>query len=64
MKTLKQMEKYFAKHVWYGHLIHVMTGIGIGIIVSGPFAGEHPVRWGVAFLAVGILGHVAAWMDK
>lgn len=58
------MEKataYFKKHIAYTSIVHVIGGIGIGIIIASPVAGIHPVRWGIALLIVSLLGHVYAW---
>ncbi len=57
MKQIKKLEKYFSKHVWYGNFVHVLAGVGIGILITYPLAGVHPIRWGLALLGLGILGH-------
>ena len=51
------MLKYYTKHPMYADTIHVLGGIGFGIILARPLAGEHPVRWGVAFLVLSLAGH-------
>jgi len=58
------MEKaiaYFKKHIIYTLLVHVIGGMGIGILITYPFAGIHPVRWGAALLVVSLLGYLYAW---
>lgn len=64
MKWIKRSEKWFSKHVWYASLIHGLAGVGIGILITNPLVGEHPVRWGAVFLGLGILGHLAPYFDK
>ncbi len=61
---MQQIEKYFANHVRYNSLVHVIAGIGIGILITYPLIGAHPVRWGIALVAVGILGHLYPLMLK
>lgn len=60
MNIMAKMEKYFSKHVYYGQAIHLVIGIGIGILITYPLVGEHPVRWGLALIALGLLGHLKA----
>ncbi len=52
--------KYFEKHPNTNSFIHVIGGIGIGFLLTYPLAGSHPVRWGIAFLVLSVLGHVWA----
>lgn len=61
---MKEIEKYFAGHVRYNSTIHVLAGIGIGILITYPLIGAHPVRWGITFLALGILGHLYPLIQK
>ncbi len=63
-KYFKRAEKYFSKHFYMNALIHTAIGIGIGILVTYPLVGEHPVRWGVALIVVGVLGHFLPFMEK
>ena len=42
----------------YVAVIHAIGGIGIGILIASSVAGVHPVRWGVAFIIVSLLGHL------
>ena len=58
VRILKKIDNYLSKHVHYNSFIHVLAGIGIGILITYPLIGAHPVRWGLAFLAIGILGHL------
>ncbi len=54
----KQIMKYFGKHVTYNSVIHAIGGMGVGIILARPMAGDHPIRWGVTLIVISILGHV------
>ena len=62
MKLYKKGLLYFSKHPLHNAVVHVLCGMGIGMLLTYPMAGIHPVRWGVAFLALGILGHL--WSAK
>lgn len=48
---------YFSKYPNYNALVHVVGGIGIGFLLTYPLAGIHPVRWGVAFVVLSMVGH-------
>lgn len=54
----KQLEKYFGKHVLYNSVVHVLIGMGLGILLTYPVIGAHPLRWGVGLITVGILAHL------
>lgn len=54
----KKAEGFFKKNPAYNALIHILIGVGIGVLITYPFAGIHPVRLGAAFLAVGLVGHL------
>jgi len=60
----KKVTSYFSKHVAYNSFVHVMGGIGIGILIASPIIGSHPVRWGLTFLLISVLGHVYAGYAK
>lgn len=60
MSYLKRAEKYLAKNITFNSAIHVLAGMGIGILITYPLVGAHPVRWGLIFLAVSALGHLWA----
>ena len=60
-----KVAKYFSKHVVYSSMVHVIGGVGIGIILARPMAADHPMRWGLALIAVSLLAHVyPLWMKK
>ena len=60
----KKVGQYFKNHVMYNSTIHVIAGIGVGILLTYPLAGDHPVRWGVALLALAVLGHLYPLIQK
>lgn len=59
-KYYKQIEKYMSKNPLFNGCVHLLGGIGIGILITYPFVGDHPVRWGVAFLLASVVGHLWA----
>lgn len=63
MLNLNRIVKYMSKHPHYNAGVHWLGGIGLGFLLAYPLAGQHPVRWGVAFLALSLLGHLKASME-
>jgi len=61
---MQKLTKYFSKHPGYNTAVTLLTGIGIGILLTYPFAGSHPVRWGSALVALGVVGYFYAWSAK
>ncbi len=53
---------YLANHVEFNAAIHVLAGIGLGIIIAGPLIYPHPVRWALVFLALSLMGHLYAYL--
>lgn len=64
MKDFKKVEKYFEKHAMFNSSVHTLIGMGIGILMTYPLVGVHPMRWGVLFLAIGIIGHLYPMVYK
>ena len=60
----KKYEGFFKKHSTYNATVHVLIGMGLGVLITYPFAGTHPVRVGVAFLIVGLIGHLYPILGK
>jgi hypothetical protein len=56
--------KYFEKHPAFNSLIHLIAGIGLGCLLVTPLFDGHTVRWGIALLLIGLLGHIYAWYSK
>lgn len=42
----------------YNALVHAVGGIGVGVLIARDVAGEHPVRFGAALIAIALLGHL------
>ena len=55
---------FLKKHPEYNAMVHGVGGLGIGILIASPVAGVHPLRWGIALLAISLLGHLYAWFAK
>ncbi len=58
MELVKRIYSYFSKHPRYNSLIHVVAGIGIGILLTHPMIDPHTIRWGLGLLVLGFLGHL------
>lgn len=56
-KMYKKALKYFSAHPYYNSFIHLLIGIGVGILITYPFVGAHPIRWGVTLVVLGLLAH-------
>lgn len=54
----KKIEKYFKSHPFYNSSVHLIGGMGLGIFITYPLVGEHPLRWAIVLLSVGILAHL------
>ncbi len=63
-KLIKKTKKYFGKYPCFNGSVHLLIGIGIGFLLTYPVVGSHPVRWGVTFIVLGVLGHVWAVIKK
>lgn len=59
----KQVNRYFTKHVHYNSAVHIIGGVGIGILIARPYI-AHPLRWGLGLLAISILGHLYPLLAK
>lgn len=55
---MKVIKKYFKEHPTYNGFVHILIGIGIGALITYPYFGTHPLRWGVALIVLGLLGHL------
>lgn len=54
----KKITEYFKEHVMYNAVVHILLGVGLGILITYPIAGQHPVRWALVFLVAAAIGHV------
>lgn len=61
---MEKMKKYFSKHVYFGNTVHVIGGVGIGLLLYPFITGTDTFSIGVALIAVSILGHVYAAVAK
>lgn len=59
-----KMMKYFTKHQGFNSYVHFAGGLGVGFLLTYPIAREHPVRWGLAFVILSVLGHFYAATAK
>lgn len=57
-KKRQKILKFLGAHAEYNAFIHCVSGIGLGILITYPLVGSHPIRWAVVFLTVGVLGHL------
>ena len=57
-KYAKKIRQYFSDHPDYNSVIHLIAGAGIGVLLTYPLVGEHPIRWSVALLSLALLGHL------
>ena len=55
---MKAVSKYFKAHSMYNSLVHLITGVGVGIMLTFPYFSTHPVRWGLGLVVVGLVGHL------
>ncbi len=55
---LKTAFSYFRKHPIYNALVHLTGGVSIGVLISYPIVGAHPLRWGLILLMVFVLGYL------
>ncbi len=60
LKYRHKAMKYLGSHVEYNSFVHMIGGVGIGIFITYPLIGPHPIRWAVVFLVISILGHMYA----
>ncbi len=58
IKAETKMMKYFKAHPRYNGFAHMMIGLGLGILMTYPIVGVHPIRWGVIITVVGLLVHL------
>lgn len=61
---MKKIMKYFSKHPSVNALSHLSAGVGIGVLLTHVFFDPHPMRWGLFFIALGVAGHLYAYMSK
>ena len=61
----KKLDKYMGAHRWYNSTVHLLFGIGVGILITYPLVVTHPLRWAAVFMGLGLLGHLyPLWVKK
>lgn len=53
----KRAIKYFSNHVEYNALVHVLGGIGLGILISTFFILPYPAYIAIVLLIISLAGH-------
>lgn len=64
VKKYQKIVKYLKDHPNYNAFLHIFAGMAVGIMMTYPFAGTHPVRWAVALMGVAALGHLYPLFKK
>jgi len=57
-KLIERLYSYFKKHTAFTDLIHILLGLGLGLIIAGGVL----LNWGLFALVLGILGHIYAFI--
>ncbi|MCL4397738.1 hypothetical protein M1403_01780 [Patescibacteria group bacterium] len=61
----KRVLKYLSAHPVYNSMVHLLIGVGIGILITYPLVVTHPIRWAAVFIGLGVLGHAyPLWIKK
>lgn len=61
-KRQKRETGYLRRHPFFNAITNLSVGIGIGIIITYPYVQAHPLRFGLVFLGIGLLGYLYAIM--
>ena len=56
--NIRRLYSYFKENIAFTDIIHVLIGLGFGLII----AGNDLYKWGFFSLAIGVLGHVYAFI--
>jgi len=56
--SFKRLHSYFKENIVFTDIIHVLIGLGLGLIIVG----NEFLNLGILALAIGILGHVYAFI--
>lgn len=62
-KAMKGMDRYFSKHTWQNSFIHLIAGVGIGLLVFS-YLKDSANMLGWALLTIGIAGHFVAFLGN
>lgn len=64
MKSYKKITKYLNDHPNYNAFLSIFAGMAVGVMMTYPFVGPHPVRWAVVLLGIATLGHIYPLFTK
>jgi hypothetical protein len=64
MKFYKNAMKYFSKYPDQNAFVHLLAGVGFGFLLAYPVVGQHPIRWGLLFVLMAVVGHIWAGSQK
>jgi len=64
MNYYKNAMKYFSKYPDQCIFVNLLTGVGLGFMLTYPVVGVHPIRWGLLFLGMGVVGFIWAGLQK
>lgn len=53
-----------SKHLNLNTLAYLLAGAGLGILVTYPLAGVHPLRWAGVLLVLSLLVHLYPYFKK
>jgi len=57
-RLIERLYSYFKEHTLFTDMIHILLGLGLGLIIAGGIW----LNWGVLALAIGIIGHIYAFI--
>ncbi len=60
----KKAIKYFSSHPIYNAIVHLLAGVGVGILIARPFDQGHPVQLAGIFIAAAVIGHLIPFLQK
>jgi len=55
---MKKTYNYFVKYPAMNALAHFLGGLGVGILLTRAVFDPHPIRWGVALIALAVIIHL------
>ncbi|MCL5432992.1 MAG: hypothetical protein M1524_02655 [Patescibacteria group bacterium] len=53
---IKKICNYLKKHPTYSAFVYLITGAGVGVLITYPFVQTHPLRWGGTLVVLGVVG--------
>lgn len=61
---MKKLNKNVQSGINYQMAAHVLLGVGLGILLTYPIVGAHPLRWGIGLLALGVIAYLYPSLAK